>query len=124
MIDFNKPDKKIVDILGTPYIFVLENRKDNPLYESNNSDGYCDSSVHEIHVAIEEPTPKSDMVPNVYRKAVARHEIVHAFLHESGLSTCSGKYDCGWSMNEEMVDWIALQAPKMAKVFSMIGCYE
>ena len=38
-----------------------------------------------------------------YTKSCLRHEIAHAFLHESGLSSNSE-----WAMNEEIVDWIAL----------------
>ena len=37
-----------------------------------------------------------------------RHEIVHAFLFESGLAENSE-----WAYNEEMVDWIAKQGPKI-----------
>ena len=36
-------------------------------------------------------------------KKVIRHELVHAFLFESGLSVNS------WADNEEIVDWIAIQ---------------
>ena len=39
------------------------------------------------------------------------HEIVHAFLHESGLSSNSE-----WAMNEEIADWIALQLPKIISI--------
>ena len=51
-----------------------------------------------------------------YKKAVIRHELTHAFLFESGLDTCS------WAQNEEMVDWIALQFPKLLQVFKEADC--
>lgn len=47
---------------------------------------------------------------------VIRHELVHAFILESGLCEC-----CTWAENEELVDWIARQFPKMNKVFSELN---
>ena len=42
--------------------------------------------------------------------------MIHAFLHESGLAVNSD-----WAQNEEMVDWFALQAPKLFKAFKEAG---
>lgn len=43
-----------------------------------------------------------------FKKKVIRHEIVHAFFHESGLTDyCS---------DEKLVNWIALQIPKIVKI--------
>lgn len=50
-----------------------------------------------------------------------RHEVIHAFLNESGLSASSNAADC-WARNEEMVDWIAIQYPKIKKAFEQLGC--
>ena len=46
-------------------------------------------------------------------KKVLRHEIIHAYLGESGLRSSSE-----WAENEEMVDWFAIQFPKILKTFS------
>jgi hypothetical protein len=51
-----------------------------------------------------------------------RHEIVHAFLNESGLGWNALPNERAWAKNEEMVDWIAIQFPKIAKVFRELGC--
>lgn len=53
----------------------------------------------------------------VCEKQTLRHEIVHGFFDESGLMESSAQYNGGWSQNEEMVDWIALQSPKIFKTF-------
>jgi hypothetical protein len=45
-----------------------------------------------------------------------RHELVHAFLFESGLHNDS------WAANEAAVDWIANQFPKILKAFQEAGC--
>ena len=57
---------------------------------------------------------KEDQVE--YRKQVLRHEIVHAFLFESGLDINSNKSE-EWARNEEMIDWLAIQFHKIEKVF-------
>ncbi len=49
-------------------------------------------------------------------RRTARHEIVHAFLAESGLDQNSD-----WARNEEIVDWIALQGPKIFKAWQEAG---
>ena len=51
-----------------------------------------------------------------YQRQVIRHEILHAFLYESGLEGNS------WAINEEMVDWLAIQFPKIEKAFREVGC--
>jgi hypothetical protein len=64
---------------------------------------------------------ESDEVKRKQIKATLRHEIIHAFLHESGLSG-SSVTDVPWAVNEEMVDWFAIQFPKMIKVFEQLDC--
>jgi hypothetical protein len=49
-------------------------------------------------------------------RRVVRHEIVHAFLMESGLDESSNPADA-WATNEEMVDWFARQGPKIYKAW-------
>lgn len=55
-----------------------------------------------------------------YRKRVLRHEIMHAFLNESGLSESSNQHDGAWAKNEEMVDWYAIQSPKIFAVYQSL----
>ena len=82
-------------------------------------DGYTDTSVRTIVIDstitdCTDPASKSDL--KEYKKVVIRHEIIHAFLYESGLEGNTNKSK-NWSQNEEMVDWIAIQFPKILKVF-------
>jgi len=101
-----------ISILGTEYeIDLVKNHNDKAL---DNSDGYCDSSVKQIVVddmseSVGHVGVKKDL--NQYRKKVVRHEVIHAFLYESGLAENS------WGENEEIVDWIAVQFPKMLAAF-------
>ena len=54
-------------------------------------------------------------------KQTLRHEIIHAFLHESGLSDSTMQSPRGWAKNEEMIDWIAFQGPKIYEVWEEVG---
>lgn len=49
-----------------------------------------------------------------------RHEVIHAYLMESGLYGSSAAVD-HWATNEEMVDWFAIQMPKLVKTFCELG---
>ena len=55
-----------------------------------------------------------------WTKKTLRHEIVHAFLFESGLHKQAKA--CGsWAENEESVDWLAIQGPKIMKAWTEAG---
>lgn len=64
----------------------------------------------------------SEEEQKIQTKRILRHEIIHAFFNESGLQDDSSNIDCGWAVNEEMVDWIAIQFPKMVKAFEEADC--
>ena len=99
----------VVDVLGTKYTIEQSDKvKDINL---ENCDGYCDCSIKKIIIDTFKDSPGSIKDLSTYKKQVLRHELVHAFLHESGLDGNS------WAVNEEVVDWIAHQFPKMLKAF-------
>ena len=87
------------------------------------ADGYTDSSIRSIVIEATithdtDPVAKANL--EEYKKQVIRHEIIHAFLYESGLEGNTNKSK-NWSQNEEMVDWIAIQFPKILKVFKSLN---
>ncbi|GHU58198.1 hypothetical protein AGMMS49975_24600 [Clostridia bacterium] len=53
-------------------------------------------------------------------KEILRHEILHAFFAECGLWGSSLSV-CAWALNEEMVDWFALNAPKIYRAYQEAG---
>ena len=53
-------------------------------------------------------------------KKQLRHEIIHAFLSESGLSV-NFEHCSKFGHEETMVDWIAIQFPKIHKVYEELG---
>ena len=98
-----------VDVLGTIYSIEKSNKLDDLRLE--NLAGYCDTSTNQIVIDTFKCDNLSKADLGKYEREVIRHELIHAFLNESGLS------DCSWGCNEEIVDWIALMFPKMLKVF-------
>lgn len=111
-----------VNVLGTEYDLEEQPREQLPDY----ADGYCDDSVRKIVVSdFAEQREKSDKerlhdgvkgdLDRQNRKN-KRHEIIHAFLFESGLAENSS-----WAQNEEMVDWWAIQGPKVYKAWQKAG---
>lgn len=116
---------KTVNILGTEYTIEKKSFKDDPAFEKQNIDGYCDGQMKKIvHCDMTTHPIMSDETEE-YCKACERHtlkhEIVHAFFNESGLMESSARFRDGWSQNEEMVDWFAIQSPKIFKVFEELN---
>lgn len=113
-------DKKI-NILGTEYaIFVRKRDADKAL---EDCDGYTDWTIHTICVVDPEKDYDSVSDVEVYQKKVLRHEITHAFFIESGLMGHTNQSEYGGGTNDEqMVDWIALQGPKLFNVWKEAGC--
>ena len=85
-----------------------------------SADGYTDMSAHEIIVCNKKDDCELRDYEN-WKKNILRHEIVHAFLFESGLDSSSANFYGAWAMNEEMVDWFAIQSPKIFKVFKELN---
>lgn len=122
--DSNQPHREAVsyvNILGTQYKILIIDKND---YRSEeNTDGWCDSSSKEIllYNYIQSIDSVKDL--EAYQRKVLRHEIIHAFLYESGLWQNAYGSKC-WAKNEEMVDWMAIQEPKIHKAFKEAGCDE
>lgn len=72
--------------------------------------GACDITTKEIVVV--------NLQPEYIINKNLRHEIVHAMLEESGLGA-----ECDFA-NEELVDWIAKQAPKMFRIFCQAKAFS
>lgn len=113
-------ENRKVNILGTEYEISFGTYKEFP--ELSEMDGYTDTSIRlivvdDMSMAEGEVGGKKDL--ESYKKSVLRHEVTHAFLHESGLANNSNHSD-NWSVNEEMVDWFAIQSLKIFKVFQKL----
>lgn len=84
-----------------------------------NCDGYTDFSIKRIVVADFERDESSVEDLEWYKKKVLRHELVHAFIHESGLAE-----NCSWARDEVLTDWVAMQFEKLLTTFKEVGAIE
>lgn len=82
--------------------------------------GYCSPHSKTIAIANLDQCHATEEEKETLRRLNLRHEIVHAFLHESGLAFNANGTDC-WAKNEEMVDWFAIQGPKIYQVWQEAG---
>ena len=114
-----------VNILGTPYAIAVKKYAEDEAFERRSITGYCDGMQKQIVVCDmttykgweHEPTAAAAEA----QRQILRHEIVHAFFNESGLMDSSFVYDGPWAKSEELVDWIALQGPKIYAVWKDVG---
>ena len=101
-------EKQTVNILGTEYTIELRELRDEDI------DGFTDNTSKLIVIRSDNENNVGDF--EYLQKKQLRHEIIHAFMSESGLQ-------CNWQHIEESghdettVDWFAIQSPKIFKVF-------
>lgn len=116
----NLPNK--ANVLGEVYRIFYDTEEHDPKMKGN--DGYTETAEKEIHIEksiFEDHADDRQTIKNLpkYGRKVIRHELVHAFIEESGLAECND-----WARCEELVDWIAKQFPKMMKCFVEAGVAE
>lgn len=101
-----------LEIMGSEW--TVEYRKPSEDKYLAENDGYCDHSVKLIVVVSEREGSELNEF-KAYQKRCLRHEIIHAFMYESGLAHDWEHRSYG--QEETVVDWIAIQFPKIYKVF-------
>lgn len=101
-----------VNILGTEYKVIREP------FSNKDIDGYCDYTSREIRIRDDNVNEVGDF-DELMRKQL-RHEIIHAFLAESGLQVNFEHYK-QFGHEETIIDWIAIQFPKMIKAFQSVN---
>ena len=121
---YKKELQMTIAVLGTEYEIKKESYEKDELFEKRHIDGYCDDIKKVIVVCDMKTHPLLKEEEATYcaeiEKQITRHEIIHAFLSESGLQECTS--GGAWSKNEAMVDWIALQFPKILAAFKAARC--
>lgn len=103
---------KKVNILGTEYSIEIDDT-----LEKTEFDGLCKEYDKRISIRNAGSMLNDDDSTDIKKirfDEVLRHEIIHAFFYESGLDD--------YSRNEQLVDWIAKQFPKLEKAFKEADC--
>lgn len=113
-----------VNVLGTPYEIITKKYTEDDLFKDQECDGYCVGATHKIVLcdlhSLDRWKNEAEETINEFAKQTLRHEIVHAFFNESGLTQNTNTVNA-WAVNEEMVDWIALQGIKIYKAWAEVG---
>lgn len=109
--------KKSVNILGTYYTILFDVPEDEM---PCGADGVMDYTSKTIKIAEMKPDRDSVEIMSNYRYKVLRHEIIHAFLYESGLHNNSHSSE-SWATDEEIVDWLAIQLPKINETLTTLN---
>lgn len=115
-----------VNELGTEYEIFKKTFEEEPCLKENGWGGFCDGyskqiTVHDISRGDGWENESQETI-EAAMKITLRHEDVHAFLNESGLMADAHICEKAWSKNEEMVDWVALQFPKILNAFQETNC--
>ena len=105
-----------VNILGTNYNIIEATEADCPKLKAADANGLCEPYAKELVVAIFDEDPRNVKNLEEFRKKVLRHEIVHAFFMESGLTQ--------YMDDEVLVDWIAIQFSKIHRAMYEADCLE
>ena len=96
------------NILGTDYTVEYKT------LGKEGIDGYCDYTSKEIVIRSDNENGVNDF--KSLQEKQLRHEIIHAFMSESGLQ-CNWQHIEQFGHDETTVDWFAIQSPKIFKVF-------
>ena len=89
--------------------------------KNSNTEGWCDNTSKTIVIG-------KDNYNNVgnfeyLMKKQLRHEIIHAYLSESCLQS-NFEHCTKFGHEETMVDWIAVQFPKIYEVYKEVGAID
>lgn len=107
---------KTVNILGTEYKIIYKDSKDDSILDDKQA--YTNFLTKEIvmRTNLDELTESEQAIRD---KRTLRHEILHAYLYESGLDL-----ESSWAREEEMIDFFAIQFEKIHKTYKNIGALE
>lgn len=111
-------ERCVVDVLGIPYSVNITPEADDPKLET--MDGYTDPSIKRIVISDvnarpEDPEAVQDQ--DWFQRNILRHELIHAFVVESG------NQDAFWH-TEDMVRWLAYMFPRLLAAFKEAGAMD
>lgn len=111
-------------ILGTEYRIEIHEWSEDKILREQSWSAYCCTDIPLIVIADFDDEDhfsfSSEREKDAYFKSTLRHEIIHAFLNESGLKD-EFEHVNRRGHEETMVDWIAVQFPKIAQVYQKLG---
>lgn len=119
--EFEVPKK--INILGIDYTVKIKKVADDFILSDHPCNGYTDFYGKNIIIA-DLTDQKEFKYASRYSntryeryKHTLRHEVTHAFIYECGLGNQSHLDPTSWSSNEPLVDWMAIQMPKLYDIW-------
>lgn len=104
-----------VNVLGTEYKIRKVTEEEYPKLKTMDANGLAELYSKELIINSQmDDSGKAFAKFDEFEKKVVRHEIVHAFFHESGLND--------YCNDENLVDWMAMQVLKIIKAFQDAKC--
>ena len=97
-----------INILGKEWIIIYENESNNKILRK--SEAYCDYSTRKIVINDEIGIDGNLETMDYYKNKVIRHELIHAFFFESGLTQYF--YDETAKQNRTHIMWPWLKKVK------------
>lgn len=98
-----------IEILGQKYKVIRKTEGEYPKLKHMDASGLAELYSKELVInanCIEKDECTHENLEE-YENKVIRHEIMHAYFHESGATA--------YCQDEFLVEWLALQLPKIAK---------
>ena len=106
----------MVSILGSHWNIIICTEKEDSRLEATN--GFVDWTSRKIYAADWEGQDTSLENPFEFTMKILRHEIIHAFMFESGLGDDWQHQSVGH--DETTIDWLAIQFPKIEGVINEV----
>jgi len=104
-------------IMGEQWSVVFRKESEDVAINDNCKAGYCDKTSKRIAIRAGYDTGPSTLDNFLsYQDETIRHEIVHAFLFESGFD-----HNTDWAINETVIAWIANKLPYIVEVIDSLG---
>lgn len=102
------------DILGSEYRIMSATESEEPRLIGKN--GFTDWTSRLI--CLERNFDGDLDSAKAFMEKVIRHELIHAFMFESGFGECMEHNACG--QEETVIDWFAFQMPKIMKTVDAV----
>lgn len=101
-----------LNILGQEYELLTLSEEEFPKLKTAGASGLAELYDKKLIINKNNTIPDENTYDNLdeYINKVKRHEIIHAYFHEAGLSD--------YCHDEQLVDWLALQIPKIIETIN------
>ena len=118
-------DGKYLNILGHKWEIEVVKFKEHEYLKKHDAEGVTKQYLRKIIISDGTDKELLNEEERLNRfKHCLRHEIIHAFLSESGLGACSNKTMRPWAKNEEMVDWMAYKSIDIFRIFESLDLLD